>query len=463
MYSVLRKSKMTNARACDGCYRRKVKCSGEINCIQCVTAKLSCTFQREVGRRGPKVKTFTKHSRKCFVFIKDGALPTDLSAFEEVAGALAGIRRALEQGWRESSYLKLVMDFRTIEFVAMHCTHDKVSQCLIVAITLFLLAHDITKPTIPMVRCSRGCDHQWKTHLRKSAQNLRDHGVGLTSMLERDKEWISILSLMSRVYDLLELPKISWYYLQEAITISQIGFQAVGMNQVVSGLALHTAVMERCRAINEHKSVCIDGQKLARDGPLDMMVLYELLKPFNNTFLTIWNNPSITPSFGYLLRLRQHVLNEPNYAQLAQPMRYCYVVAQHWLLSVIWQLAMRNQTAGTDPVTLSQLFSDPVATVTALLREIESFLPNDTVQHVEFTVGSNDDSVEMRHTYNFIESHALRYRMSLPTLGRFSWSVGGAATRLEYIEWYGCCDESLIDGDPVAVYRLDATASNPSK
>lgn len=385
------KERTHHSRACDGCYRRKIKCSGHPKCKQCTDSKLICTTNRLFGRRGPKARSLTRNSQGCFVFIKGGALPIDLSAFEEAGDAITGMQIALETGWNESPSLQSMVDFETIRNAATYCADDMVSQCLIIAITLFLLAQDENTLMTPMIHCSPNCDHQWQTHLKRCTENLREHRTDLNLTLQREQEWIVILLIISQLYHKLAESMVSWYYLQEAITVSLIGSQAMSSTQCLSGQSLYLAVMERCRAINEHKSVGMNGHSLPKHGFEDMLAIYELFKPFDNSFMMIWNNTCASPPFQYLMKLQQHVVVAAGSTELTHFTKYCGIVARYWLLSVIWRLVVRIEALENVPASLSILCWDPEATVSSLLRDTES-IPREVMLHyTELTVRSGTD------------------------------------------------------------------------
>ena len=335
--------KPSQTRACDGCYLRKVKCSEHLPCRSCVESGLRCTFERAPGRRGPKTRTFTPDSRGCFIFIDGEVLPIDTAAFEQAEDTVLNVQNALERSWEKNACLQSIIDLQTIRHAVLHCKHDRSSQSVIIAVALYLSAEDEKALQIPMKHCDQQCDHHWRLHLRRCVLHLRQSRVqlDLDVAIYRSKEWIPILFLISLLYEKLDEKALSWFYLQDAITMLQMGADLE--NTIHSNIGLHLAVTERIRAISERKSVCIDSNIAATSANAILAAMYDMLRPFNNSFLAIWNNPSSVPSVDYITRLQNHTLcMQPDLYS-----NYCLLSLQSWLLLIVWHLSLRLDDQST--------------------------------------------------------------------------------------------------------------------
>ena len=362
-------------RACDACHRRKVKCldGGARPCKNCTAAGLTCTYNAIPQKKGPK-----------------GSRAKVISELRETQRQtqLAGQRQAFDLDddsvspacFRRPGLLSMEMITACVEyfFTKLYPTQpilhrQKVGEtiglmdtsieayCLVVS----LCAYMMIQPN--MVLPSGAFDG-----LEIPPQSNVQVGHILTQELlrvrrsydfiESPSAWTIITSFfLFGINFCLDKHNTAWFHLREATTLSQImGLHdeaSYNMPDFIESSRLRRLfwllfVTERAYALQQHRPLTLHATinlpTLDEDPAETMEVngflhLVNLYRPFDDTFVGLWNKAKNGCTSQWLAQLQQQLSDAlPAYLQCTESQAVDLRCSQQWLRTMVWQLSISH-------------------------------------------------------------------------------------------------------------------------
>ncbi|KAI1860477.1 hypothetical protein JX265_009876 [Neoarthrinium moseri] len=391
-------------RACDACHRRKVKCDGINPCRNCSSAQLTCTYNAIPQKKGPKGSR-----AKVISELRETQRATSLSA--KVQSRLNGINSppcaptlAPNAGLLAPELVKETIDFffanmypmmpilnrQRLEQQALYMDQSLDTYCLVSAMSAFMLL----QPGFVM----------------PGGDPLFEHpGAGITSCHLLMEEAIRVRKgyeytesptlnglctsyFLFGCYYALEMHDKAWYHLREATTLAHM----IGMTQEDKYLQFDTIessrrrrlywqlfVTERAYALKYGRPVSLPASinpPTLGDDPTDPLahqlnghiLLANLFRPFDDTFMLLWNKTRSECTPAYLGALQKQ-LSETHLPYGADSdLR----ANQSWLKTVTWNLSMQNgMSPGSD-----DMYQYPID----MSRDLASLTSHFSTQSTEF-------------------------------------------------------------------------------
>jgi hypothetical protein len=177
----------------------------------------------------------------------------------------------------------------------------------------------------------------------------------------------------------LEKHHRAWYHLREATTLAQM----IGMQDDRSYLAGSSIdnilkrrlywllfVTERAYALQRHRPLTLHAtialptlqevgeESLVIEGFLQMINLF---RPFDDTFVGLWNQARNDCSTAWLAQLQQRLSNAvPLRLSCTETQAADIVTTQQWLRTIIWQLSITNGYLSSTSSNASMTFRYPI-------------------------------------------------------------------------------------------------------
>ncbi|RHZ61987.1 uncharacterized protein CDV56_103732 [Aspergillus thermomutatus] len=364
-------------QACDACRRRKVKCNAQRPCSQCRSARLNCRtslIRRKKGRQGQSANVLTE-LRTQNAQENEPSNPTIASptvADSPVASSSGRCRFARKENLLPG---ELIRDCSEYFFARMqgtvpilqaevfqryvdqmdHCIH---AYCLVVSFCAFVMMQT-------GYSSSQAAGSRWAQsmdtgrELLDEATEARRHLDPLTRPVRQS---ITIAFLLYGCHIALGNQRHAYYFLREATTLYTAGMldtQSGTLNgdeadsSLAGKLFWLLLISERAHAIRRHRPVTLqitaNSPALEDASPQDaadigFRCLADLYRPFDESFLGLWNGTHATCSRESLIRLDEHICNAvPPDLELPDIPMADLRVSQQWLRTMIWQL---STTAG---------------------------------------------------------------------------------------------------------------------
>ena len=102
--------------------------------------------------------------------------------------------------------------------------------------------------------------------------------------------------------------------------------------------------------------------------------LVNLFKPFDDTFIGLWNKTRTGCTTEWLARM-QNQLSEalPSYLQSTETQAVDLRVSQQWLKTMIWQLSIGHGYLSSNPLDISMSLSYPIEISRELVATMSTF------------------------------------------------------------------------------------------
>ncbi|GFF50176.1 C6 finger domain protein, putative [Aspergillus udagawae] len=364
-------------QACDACRRRKVKCNAQRPCSQCRSAGLSCRtslVRQKKGRQGQSANVLSElrtqnaqgnepsnsmiqaptattspvnpTSGRCRFARKETLLASEL------------IRDCSEYFFARMQGTVPILQAETFQrYVEQmgHCIH---AYCLVVSFCAFVMMQT-------GYSSSQAAGSRWAQsmdagrELLDEATEARRHLDPLTIPVRQS---ITIAFLLYGCHIALGNQRHAYYFLREATTLYTAGMLDAQLgaldgdeddSSLAGKLFWLLLISERAHAIRRHRPVTLqvtaNSPTLEDASPQDptsagFRCLADLYRPFDETFLGLWNGTHATCSRESLILLDKHICDAvPPDLELPDIPMADLRVSQQWLRTMIWQL---STTAG---------------------------------------------------------------------------------------------------------------------
>ncbi|CAD0112806.1 unnamed protein product, partial [Aureobasidium uvarum] len=396
----------TVKRACDCCHKRKVKCIGDGTrpCKNCTAAGLTCTYNAIPQKKGPK------GSRAKVI--------SELRETQRQSQLAARARHGL--GFEASQYanafsrtpdllsMELITSCVDYFFANMYPTQpilhrQKVGEtigkmensveayCLVVSLCSYMLIQPNTKLPAGIVPDAEAPN----AHLNLG-MTLLDEAIRVRKgydYIESPGIWSVITSFFFfGAHFCLDKHNTAWFHLREATTLAQI----MGMqdeNHYSQSDLIETSrrrrlywllfITERAYAIQRHRPLTLHATinlPTLNDDPAETVELsgfihlVTLFKPFDDTFVGLWNKARVGCSTEWLARLQNQLAEAlPAYLHSTESQAVDLRTSQQWLRTMVWQLSISHGYLSSAAADSTMSFKYPIEISRDLIAATSGF------------------------------------------------------------------------------------------
>lgn len=403
-------------QACDCCRTRKIRCDGARPCVNCTGAALQCTYlavHKKTGPKGPRRQSSAPQStipHPCPEASPPVASPEDPLQSSVIPAEVSGFRPSdavqteflvlcLDAFFKHKYPITPVLDRQQTEAALPHLASSPEMYGLLTACcAVIVLSPEILSPShqasASPFSSSLACpppDSGSETPDSAPAMPSTDFLISETIRARRLCNYIECPSLTTvqtsfflfSAFFCLGNDNSAWFYLREAITLLQL--LRLDEESTYSSFLADDAVLslysrrmfwvlfitERAYALQRHRALTLrksielpsvdSGSE--RHILLGFLDLISLFQHFDNDFLAIWNQSSMThaTSTEFLVRL-QNVLDYslPSTAGCTQSQLADLLVSREWLKTMVWQLCVSRTLLSSSSNEESMSFRYPV-------------------------------------------------------------------------------------------------------
>ncbi|KAL8748365.1 MAG: hypothetical protein Q9184_007356, partial [Pyrenodesmia sp. 2 TL-2023] len=379
-------------RACDACHRRKVRCNGQQSCGNCLQAGLACTYDAIPQKKGPKgsrAKVISElrlregqkkaeHRRQDSYF--GHGSPTSSPSSPTLPTLL---NQDLIDGCTDFYFANMyptmpILHKEQIWRLVVNMDSSIEAYCLLCVFCAFMLIQ-------PSIETKAG--QAIKTLERSLSNNTSLGKTLLDGALRRRK-----------AYDYIEKPSVSavitsffafgcffgldkhntaWFHLREATTLAQ----TIGMQDEKTYVSVDSAesarmrrlfwllfVTERAYALQKHRPLTlhatIELPSATEDASMSIagfLHLVNLYRPFDDTFIGLWNKSRTDCSTLWLAHLQKQLTQAlPPALDCTETQAADLKTSQNWLRTIVWQLAITNGFLSSTASDSSMTFTYPI-------------------------------------------------------------------------------------------------------
>lgn len=431
-------------QACDQCHGRKVRCDGTNPCRNCVGDDAQCTYLAVHKKTGPKGPRRVAKAKKANQYREDVRQPVPSPAsttsdasriaaetttrLETTTWAETASERRLSQGdaeFRPSSRVPLdvismcldafftykypvtpILDPKQIQDTLPElATSPEAYGLLTACCSVMVLSPDILKPPQPSAaEPGHFSSQDIKGQPSKLELPNSEFLISETLRARRYCNWVENPSLTTiqtsfflfSAYFCLGKDNPAWFYLREAITITQLlrfhqeeTYELLGTS---SSLAVYARRMfwvlfiterayalQRHRLLTLHQTISLPPIESGPEGPIlsGFLELIFLFNNFDDEFLNLWNLQSSvfdtsTTSLSRLQnRLQDGLYNISSYTKSQQA---DLIISRQWLKTMIWQLCVSKALLSSHSDEESMSISYPV-TISRDVIHLSAVLP----------------------------------------------------------------------------------------
>ncbi|CAK4031623.1 sucrose utilization SUC1 [Lecanosticta acicola] len=393
-------------RACDACHRRKVKCIGDGTrpCKNCTSAGLTCTYNAIPQKKGPK-----------------GSRAKVISELRETQrhAQLAKQRHVLEfdspphspAHLKKAGLLSMDMITACVDYFFAHLYptqpilhRQKVGETIgqmetsieAYCLTVSLCAYMMIQPNMVI---SPDAFEGLETPPQSSLQHghlLLQEALRVRrayNYVDNPSVWSVITSFfLFGSYFCLDRHNTAWYHLREATTLAQImgmhdeaNYQTTDIVESSRRRRLYWLlfVTERAYALQQHKPLTLHATinlPTLDDDPAEtaelngFIHLVNLFRPFDDTFVGLWNKARVGCTTEWLARLQQQLSDAlPQYLQCTESQAVDLRCSQSWLRTMIWQLSISHGFLSSAASDNAMSFRFPIELSRDLVRSASQF------------------------------------------------------------------------------------------
>lgn len=399
-------------RACDACHRRKVKCIGDGTrpCKNCTCAGLTCTYNAIPQKKGPKGSR-----AKVISELRENQRQTQLAAvqrhgIEEAPHSAAHLRKA---GLLSMEMITTCVDYF---FANLYPTQPilhrvKVGEtigqmevnieayCLVTSLCAYMMIqpnmvlpsgafNDLEVPPQPSLELGQ--------QLLKETLRVRKG----YDYVEAPTVWSVITSFfLFGSYFCLDKHNTAWFHLREASTLAQLMGMHEESHYQISGDVIENSrkrrlywllfVTERAYALQQHRPLTlhttINPPSLDEDPSETVELsgfvhLVNLFRPFDDTFVGLWNKNRTGCTTEWLARLQQQLSDAlPMYLRSTESQAVDLRTSQQWLRTMVWQLSISHGFLSSATSDNAMSFKYPIE----ISRDLVSSAANFSQQAME--------------------------------------------------------------------------------
>lgn len=365
-------------RACDCCHKRKVKCIGDQPCRNCIAAQLECTYLAVPQKKGPKgsrakvisqlrerqelqkkKKIFTSPARD--VIYDAELLPTEL------------ILVCVDYFFANLYPTQPILHRQQISDAISQLDTNPDAYCLLASLCGYMLIQpnlDIPASILNEYTIPTG------EHLIKETKRVRRY----LDYVESPSVWSVVTSFfLFGCYFCLDQHNTAWFYLREATTLAvnlnmhdEANYQSADWIQDSRKRRLYWLlfVTERAYALQQHRPLTLhptinpptlDEDRTEETELSGFVHLVNLFRPFDDTFVGLWNRSRSGCTTEFLARLQQQLSAAlPQDLQSTESQAVDLRCSQHWLRTMVWQLSISQGLLSSAAADKAMSFQYPI-------------------------------------------------------------------------------------------------------
>lgn len=396
----------TAKRACDACHRRKVKCIGDGTrpCKNCTSAGLTCTYNAVPQKKGPKgsrakvISELRETQRQSQLAAKRHGLDFESESHSPRSLPQAGllsmkmITTCVDYFFANLYPTQPILHRQKVGEVIGQMEQNVEAYCLVVSLCGYMLIQPnmtISPDAFEGLDIPPQPSLQLGHALLQEALRVR-RGY---NYIENPSIWSVITSFFFfGSYFCLDRQNTAWFHLREATTLAQI----MGMHEESS---YHTSdvvensrrrrlywllfVTERAYALQQHKPLTLHATiKLPTldEDPAETVELngfihlVRLFRPFDDTFVGLWNKARVGCTTDWLAQLQQQLTDAlPQYLQCTESQAVDIRCSQQWLRTMVWQLSISHGFLSSAAADNAMSFKYPIEISRDLVHSASQF------------------------------------------------------------------------------------------
>ncbi|KAK0346495.1 hypothetical protein LTR91_014767 [Friedmanniomyces endolithicus] len=382
----------SNKRACDACHRRKVKCicigDGTRPCKNCTSAGLACTYNTVPQKKGPKGSR-----AKVISELREKQRQSQL-----VVAHLHNLQPQSAPYLPRKGLVSIDMITICVEYFFRHLfSTQPILQRTKVGETIGRMETDVEAYCLVMSLCAY---MMIQPNLALPASAFDGLEVAPQSSFQLGQLLLQETVRVRKCYDYVENPTIwtvitsffifgsnfcldrhntAWFHLREATTLVQV----LGMHEES---AYHMAdliessrrrrlywllfVTERAYALQKRRPLTLYATinlPTLEEDPSEtvelngFLHLVNLFRPFDDTFVGIWNKAKTGCTTQYLAQLQQQLSDAlPVYLNSTESQAVDLRCSQQWLRTMVWQLSISHGFLSSAAADNAMSFKFPI-------------------------------------------------------------------------------------------------------
>lgn len=323
--------KTPSHRACDQCHKRKVKCTSTLPCANCSQASLNCTYNAVPQKKGPKgsrakvISELRETQRQdkavgnLFSFNSPPMSPT-FSRKSEILPQPT-IDSCVEFFFNSMYPTLPILERQQLGKSIREIDYSQEAYCLVSSMCAFVLI----QPGMGMNGRTNEDDPAFQGN-----QHVAEILVADVIRVRKSYEYIEspgtdaiiVSFFLFGCFFSLDKHAVAWYFLREATTLAQ-NLGMVEENAYFTGEPVENArrrklfwllfVTERAYALQRHKPLSLHATiELPSADETDRAItgflyLIELFRPFDDTFVGLWNKSRNDCSTALLAQMQKQL------------------------------------------------------------------------------------------------------------------------------------------------------------
>lgn len=387
----------TAKRACDCCHKRKVKCIGDGTrpCKNCTAAALTCTYNAVPQKKGPKgsrakvISELRETQRQNLITTASRHIGPEpphqyyAAGFARTPNLLSNelITSCVDYFFANVYPTQPILHrIRVGETIGQMDTSIE-AYCLVTSLCGYMLIQP--NMTLPNVLTSASD----KQHASPANLTLGHTLLQESLRVRKGYDYVENPSIWSIItsffffgsYFCLDKHNTAWFHLREATTLAHV----IGMHEEET-YAQYDAIessrrrrlywllfiTERAYALQRHRPLTlystIELPSLDEEPAESMELsgflhLVNLFRPFDDTFVGLWNKTRMGCSTEWLALLQNQLSDAlPTYLQSTEVQAVDLQVSQQWLKTMIWQLSISHGYLSSKSPDSSMSFQYPI-------------------------------------------------------------------------------------------------------
>ena len=395
-------------RACDGCHRRKVRCSGGQPCRNCEQAALHCTYNAIPQKKGPKgsrakvISELRDTQRQSDLAQKIQSYSLDNSSFDFNSPPQSPPYPRDSELLSRQAFDECIELFFTNMYPTMPILNrgkllegsvadgDRAieTQCLIGSLCAFVMVQP------GLTRAGSSGPEEEAGQVENASANVLLREV---LRLRKGYDYIEAPSVdavrtsffLFAIYFNLDKHNTAWYHLREATTLAlMLGMQEeltyltgdMVENMYRRRLYWLVFVTERAYALERHRPLTLHATielPTLDESPAEastisgFLHLINLFRSLDDTFVGLWNKARNDCSTTWLAQLQQQLTDAlPPNLNCTESQAADIRISQQWLRTMVWQLSITNGYLSSSSPDSSMTFKYPIEIARDLLKDI---------------------------------------------------------------------------------------------
>ncbi|KAL8709622.1 MAG: hypothetical protein Q9220_005714 [cf. Caloplaca sp. 1 TL-2023] len=388
-------------RACDACHRRKVRCNGQQPCANCNQAGLGCTYDAIPQKKGPKGSRAKVISE---LRLREGQKKAEhrrQDSTQNYGSPASSPRSPVPSGILTHELIDGCMDFYFAHlYPTMPVLHNEQLWALVTDMDISTEAYCLLCAFCAFILIQPGIESKASHSIKMlitSSSNTSPGKILLDEALKRRRnhDYIENPSVNAVITSFflfgccfgMDKHNTAWFHLREATTLAQIlGMQDEKTYAGVSYMESTSMrrlfwllfVTERAYALQKHRPLTLHATinlPSAEEDPskpiAGFLHLVALYRPFDDTFIGLWNKSRTDCSTLWLAHLQRQLTQAlPAVLEGTETQAADLRTSQHWLRTIVWQLSITNGFLSSTSPDSSMTFGYPIEIAKDLIEKL---------------------------------------------------------------------------------------------